>query len=404
MTQRKWTTTRRGFLAGAAGLVVQQGVSAITRHRTRGANNRIQIGLIGCGYRGGQLLDNLHSLETSGADVTIDAVCDAHEPRRRHSAKRYRATEVRRWEDLVTRSEIDAVIIATPDHSHAPMAIAALQAGKDVYCEAPLGLRLEEAAQVCRMARETDRVFQLGIEECSQAQWHAARGQVQKGVLGKLRWSQAVDQRNARGIAAPPALHSNVDSHNLDWDAFLGTAPKHRFDGDRFLHWKDYGTYSRGVAAASQLHLLAPLLIALGPETPESVTAMGGNFTHAPSHAPDTLISTIRYPSGHSVVLHTSTANTNHHAPIIRGEDAAIELQGQSLRVTDERIGHANPPSRVVEVPEARPSHFEDWLNCLRTRATCTCPPSLAYKTQVAVHMALDACRRQSTVSAHALA
>jgi len=406
--------TRRRFLAlstAAGAMATQQpgAVAAISQDKVAGANSRICVGLIGCGRRGTALLDVLLRLAQEGAPLEVAGVCDVFKPQLARARALSGAAGYHRWEELVARSDVDAVLIATPTHWHAPMTLAALDASKDVYCERPMALNQADALAVQQRARESGRVVQIGVERSSAGQWHRARGVIEAGHIGALRWIQAASKRGAAGQAPPAAARATVSPGTLDWQNFLGAAPQRPFDPDRFLGWRKYWDYSGGPAIEDHYDALAPILVATGVQTPRRVSSAGGIYVQDGREVPDALVTNIEYPGGHTVVLLASPGYSRAAAPMIRGQEANIECRGYYLQITPEsgyaerfkeRFGKENR-RRMLGV--RRPGHLENWLDCIRTREACVCSPDLGYATQVAVSMAAEAYREGKAILGEAV-
>ncbi|HQH74021.1 MAG TPA: Gfo/Idh/MocA family oxidoreductase, partial [bacterium] len=178
--------SRRSFLsASAAGLgLVAQGMPA---RRVLGASQRVRIGMIGLGGRGSDLFRMVLRRAGDQNDVEVAALCDVY--RKRLNAAAEHAPEAKTYlhhQELLERNDLDAVFIATPDHWHAPLTLAAMQSGKDVYCEKPMTLHWEDAKEVARQARELNRVLQIGVQALSWSKWYKVKEIVDRGMLGKI--------------------------------------------------------------------------------------------------------------------------------------------------------------------------------------------------------------------------
>ena len=245
------TVSRRHFLAlaavTAAGCATKTSVTPEVTRRPAPTGKPIRIGVIGCGMRGMQLINAVCLSQPSSA--VIAAVCDAYAPRRIQAQKVSGADVCPAWEQLVARTDIEAVIIATPDHWHAPMAIAAMDAGKDVYCERPMALTIEEAKAFRDSAVRTKRVVQIGAQEALESRWIIARSLLQDNAVGTLRWSQADGGIGPRERQSPdwhPSSAEQATPETLDWKAFLGNAPERAFEPQRFFNGANTGIIHSG--------------------------------------------------------------------------------------------------------------------------------------------------------------
>ena len=219
------SVTRRAFTTRAA-----IAATAASYARIRGANESIGIGVIGLGN-----ISRGHLQEfTQRPDSRITAVCDIYAPRLDAGVTQTGARGYRRFEDLIHAPDVDAVIICTPDHWHAPMAIAAMKAGKDVDVEKPMSLTIAEARKMVRTARETRRILAVDSEHMAHGIWEPSRSLVKAGLLGKILWSQTSRSRNTREPPFNYAIDESASPDNLDWEAFLGqraeSGPSRRSD------------------------------------------------------------------------------------------------------------------------------------------------------------------------------
>jgi len=351
-----------------------------------------------------ELLAEVGRCARGGAAVRIAAVCDVFEPRRERARAITQAAAHHHWREVVARTDVDAVIVATPDHWHAAMAVAAMEAGKDVYCERPMALRIEEARAFRDSAQHTGRVVQIGAQRTSEAQWRLARELVRAGMVGKVLWGQDNGGRGSTTAEWGRTLESGVDRATVDWEAFLGNAPKRPFCPERFLRWRHYRDYSAGLAASLCFDHLAPVLSAIGPDSPERVSAAGGIWIHDGRELPDTLIVTAEYRNGHTIVIASSTAGAGGMPAVIRGSKAAMHIRGgRVILMPEDALGaylherHDGAGARTYR-GRHRPGHLANWLDCIRTRQPCVCDPELGYRTMAAIRMSVDAYRKGKTL------
>ncbi|MBM4086037.1 MAG: Gfo/Idh/MocA family oxidoreductase, partial [Planctomycetes bacterium] len=308
-------------------------------------HDRIQLGVIGCGAAGTQHIRKLVEMaEKKEENVAIPAVCDIYEPRKDRAKQLCGAKVFDDHRKLLEVKELDAILIATPNHWHAQMILDALEAGKDVYCEEPMTLYLDEAKAVHRMAIRTQRVVQVGSVACSDERWERARELIQAGKLGKVVWSQMSAACNSpQGVwnapleqEAYPGTPSSPGT--LDWDRFLGPAPRCSFDPERYFRFRKFWDYSGGPATELFPQALHALLKALGEEFPRRVAVAGGAFALRDQEVPDTLQMIADYPSEHSIVLTACLANEQGLPTLIRGHEATLYLNPKDVTVRPERI------------------------------------------------------------------
>jgi predicted dehydrogenase len=393
--------SRRDFLrtsgrgaAGAAAALLAKRVSA----DALGANNRINLGLIGCGGRGRALFSDIVARSKKpDAGVAAVAVSDVYDVRRESARKLCGGKAFKDYRRLLDERDVDAVVIATPDHWHARMSIDAADAGKDIYCEKPMTYTVAEAKKVARVIGDKKRVMQVGVQSCSEDIWWQARKLVRRKAIGKLLWTQSGVSRNS----IPPRrdwnyypIDRNAGPHNIDWSAFLGNAPKRPYDPDRFFRWRKFWDYSGGIATDLFYHRLGHLQIALGPEFPKRVVASGGIYVFHDRETPDTFHMMIDYPSDHTVVLLGSQANRHKVPEIIRGHKATICFEPPGLILRPEREFEKEIEELTVE-PQPRPGHMDNFLGCIRSREKPHCNEVIGYRVMVAMGMGVRAYREQ---------
>lgn len=345
---RMGTYTRRDVGSRAA-----LAVAAASYKRILGANGVIGIGVIGLGnISRGHL-----SAFTANADSRVAAVCDIYAPRLDAGVTRTGARGYRRYEDLLADKDVDAVIICTPDHWHAPMAIAAMQAGKDVDVEKPMSLTIDEARRMVRTARETQRILAVDSEHMAHGIWEPARKLVGAGLLGKLLWSQTSRSRNTREPPWNYPIDEGASPDNLDWEAFLGSAPRIPFSKERFFRWRRYRDYSGGIATDLFYHHVTPLVHVLGREFPVRAVSAGGHSVVPESvmEVPDVFVIALDFPSRHTLVCSGSLQNAVELPIVVRGNEANIHFEGGHLR-----------PNRIRLVPE------EPYIDGFKERVAAT--------------------------------
>lgn len=391
MTSRN-RVSRRSFLLAAAAVPF----SAAATERIPGANERIRIGMIGCGQRGMELMDRLTQGPVSHL-AEISAVCDVFKPHRDRAATLFSARAFSRWEDLASSRDVDAVVICTPDHWHAPIAVGAMQCGKDVYCELPMALCLKDAKSVRDTAAATGRVLQVGADTAGHGRWEQGRHLVQSSAIGKVVWCQG-DYPGCDN-ASRPAPPGRIDHDTLDWTAFSGR-PDTALDPERFVSWNKYWEYSGGPFVARYAEELAGLLTAVGLDLPERVSAAGGVYADDGRETPDCFVMTAEYADGHTIVLASSLGQGRVQYPIIRGTHGTMELHPDGVSVIADMNGLPSQAPRKRDLAsEASVDLVADWLDAIRSRRKGLCDEQLAYAITVPVCMALEAYHGRTTLA-----
>ncbi|MEO7651347.1 MAG: Gfo/Idh/MocA family oxidoreductase, partial [Bryobacteraceae bacterium] len=325
---------RRSFMNGVAGLSValptlKAAVRPPARSRVIGANDRINVGVIGVGGRGTFVAGQFAKAgETNPCQIV--AVCDAYQKRVNANKAKHNCDGTLDYREVLGRPDVDAVIVATPDHWHARIALEAMDKGKDVYLEKPMCHTIDEARQLVTTVRETKRVLQVGSQTTSGQQWHKAKEAIGNGMIGKMLLSQGSYHRNSiegewnwpiDAEAGPDGKGENY----IDWKMWLGSATKRPFDADRFFRFRKYWDYSGGIATDLFFHVAAPMNICWGEaQFPHKVMASGGIYEFHDREVPDTFHLIAEYAKGFSVVLTSSMANSQHIPGLIRGHGASL--------------------------------------------------------------------------------
>ncbi|MEO7141987.1 MAG: Gfo/Idh/MocA family oxidoreductase [Bryobacteraceae bacterium] len=410
MSDEKQSFDRRDFLKGASGVGVTLGLAksafagrgAKMSNRVIGANDRIQVGVVGVGGRGSSDANSFERFgEQNNNACKIVAVCDVYAKRKRVAAERHKCEGYQDYRELLARNDIDAVVVATPDHWHAQVALDAMDRGKDVYCEKPMCHTNEQARQMVNTVRETKRILQVGSQTTSADQWWEAKKAIADGMIGKMIMSQGSYHRNSRDgewnypIDANAGPEGQGDDY-IDWKMWLGPAPKRAFDADRFFRFRKYWDYSGGIATDLFYHVVAPLNICWDkPQMPARVSALGGIYGgpafEMKREVPDTFNLLADYAEGHCLVLSSSMANSQHIPGLIRGHEGTIIMveHGMFERATPfitvrpevvGRRGHAPEPinpdykfgTKEFTIPvkqgDMMAAHIDNFLHCMRTR------------------------------------
>jgi predicted dehydrogenase len=283
------TTTRRHFLASAAGagVVAAQNVSP---------NDRVRIALIGAGGQGSG--DTRNALNVGG--VELAAVADIYDGRLKRAREVWgeQVFTTRDYREVLARKDVDAVFVATPDHWHSAIAIDAMNAGKDVYCEKPMVQQLSQGAQMIEAQKRTGRIVQVGSQRVSSIVYAKAKEMLSSGAIGELNMVEAWVDRNSAIGAWQYSIPPDASPANIDWDRFLGQAPKVPFEPVRLFRWRNYRDYGTGVPGDLFVHLISGLHFATGALGPHRVYATGAlRFWKDGRDVPDVMIALYDYPT-----------------------------------------------------------------------------------------------------------
>lgn len=258
------------------------------------ANDNIQIALIGSGGMGqGDIKDALLN-----PGVKIVAAADIYDGRRKRMEEAYPGIlTTRDYREVLARKDVDAVVIATPDHWHATISIDALNAGKDVYCEKPMIQKIDEGKRVIEAHKKSGRIFQVGSQYASALSFQKIRELLEQGAIGELNMVEAWLDRNTAMGAWQYSIPPDASPSNVDWDRFLGNAPKRPFEPIRLFRWRNYTDYGTAVAGDLYVHLLTGLHTATRSLGPKRIYSTGGlRYWKDGRDTPDTQLGIIEYP------------------------------------------------------------------------------------------------------------
>jgi predicted dehydrogenase len=264
----------------------------------RSANDTIQIALIGAGGMG----QGDAELATSLPGVKLVAACDCYDGRLTHMKEVYGpgTFTTRDYREIVARKDIDAVIIATPDHWHSRISVDCLDSGKHVYCEKPMVHAISEGKSVIDAQARSGKVFQVGSQYRSALTYLKARELFQSNVIGQLNSVEAWLDRNSAIGAWEYSIPLDANLQTCDWKQFQGNAPQRPWDPARFFRWRNYRDYGTGVAGDLFVHLLTGLHTVTGSLGPTRVYATGGTRYWMDRDVPDVMLATLDYPKANA--------------------------------------------------------------------------------------------------------
>jgi len=381
---------RREFVAGGT-------LTALGARRAIGANDRIGIGLIGCGHRGVQALLKEALTHREPANIEVRAVCDIWRQRRDEAAAAVKAAAgvdarpLKAYRELLALKEIDAVIIATPDHQHATMLTDAVRAGKDAYVEKPLAMEMRELLACYDTVKKTDRIVQMGTQIRSLPSSMAAKQFVTGGGLGQV--FKIEQERNA----IRPYWHQygerKVDEADTDWRAFLFNRKSRPWDADQYAAWYGHRDFSRGPHANLMVHFIDLAHHITGAQFPRRVVTLGGTYRWKDARsAPDSVETILEYDD--FLVRYSSAFGTGHGNYLkffgTRGTLDAGNWSGKPFQILTQ--GAEDPLPADARIPEVESDpHMLNWLKCLRTRQQPNAPIEAGLSHSVAVILSDEA-------------
>lgn len=378
---------------GAAGAMAARAYGQV-----KGAGERLRIGVIGCGGMAGGHMKTLVRMREAD-NLEIAAVCDVYEKRAEKAAQDTGGKIVKDYRALLEDKDIDYVLIATPEHWHYRMIMDALDAGKHVYSEKPMTQTSEQARKVAAKVKETGRKLQVGVQGMSDDSYEAAWQYVKDGTLGNVVMAQIDYSRNyVDEFWAYPIDGEARPGVNLDWKAWLGSAPKRPWDPRRYFRWRHYWDYSGGIASDLFVHRVTRIIKALNLTFPERAAGSGGTFQfkESPAEVPDTFNVLLEYP-GTQVLLVSTMANDTPVEHALRGHKATLKFNAKGFTIEPQRAFAKEMKPIVYEKRGAEniELHHRNLQNAIRTNEPLKCDAMLGYYGVVACEMGVQSFRRR---------
>ncbi len=430
MTNNPDSTSRRAFLntataataslatvAAAAQKTIKPGVTARSAARIVGANDRIHLGMIGVGGMGTVHLQAFMKQTDEEKDIQVVAISDIYTRRKQRArdiAKLSDKDVHHDYHDLLARNDVDAVLIAAPDHWHGQMALDALAAGKDVYLEKPMTHKLDEAKALVDAVKKYNRILQVGNQGLSAPGTHRSKELIDAGEIGQVLCAQATSARNSLLGEWNYRVEADGNAENIDWKRWLGSAPGRPFSADRYFRFRKYWDYSGGIATDLFFHSLGPILYPMGAQFPTRVSASGGIYVHKDREVPDTYSTIIEYPNFY-IEMSGSMANAGmgqYHKQAIYGHKGTLVIDRNQVLVYPEtypelrqrsQAEQPKAPAKVFELPpvtpqrDARTPHTTNFFSCVRSRKQPNAPAELGYQIIAAIKLGVYAYREGKT-------
>jgi predicted dehydrogenase len=406
-----------GTVAGGRSVEAARQTRAAARGRVIGANDRINVGFVGCGGRMNTHIRRIMERSKDRSDVQAVAVNDIWD-KRKERARAATSVDERSvhhdYRELCARPDVDVVVISSPDHWHHAHAMEALRNGKDVYLEKPMTYTLDEAREIAETVKAGGRILQVGSQYTSMDHFWKAKKAIQDGLLGEVVWASGGfgRNRNQRGEWNYP-IDPDATEKTLDWKAFLGPAPKRAFDPERYFRWRKYWDYSGGIATDLFYHTVSPLLLAIGGDFPFRVTSSGGIYLQKDREVPDTFFMNVDYPKwtmqlacsvgsgvGAPLVIHGSQAT------LFIGQNSESLVNTQMEIVPDQeyrgefakKTGAETLKVDVQPAPRGSHPHMDNFLDCVRSRQEPNLPARLGYQAMAAIAMGVQAYRQHEVL------
>jgi predicted dehydrogenase len=391
----KNSVSRRTFLQTTGVLAAATTWNASSYARVIGANDRIRIGFIGVGGMGNAHLDAINALKESN-NLEVLAVADLWKIRAEAGAKKVQAPQtLTDYRKLLDIKEIDYVTIATPEHWHAKATIDAFDAGKAVYCEKPMTHTIPQAQAVMAKQKETALPLQIGVQAMSDDSYRTAGEAIRAGKLGQVVQAQIeyVRRYAEQGPWRDPSIHDDTTKPaDLDWDSWLGDAPKVAWNPHHYFEWRNYAAYSGGICTDLFIHRITRIMKACDLLYPRRVVGMGGIWQWPDGRdLPDNFEMICEYPRGMTVYVLGTMSNRVGIDHLIRGYRATLYFTptGWVIKDKDDKVldEHKKTGGEDIHL------HHTNLHNHLRSGEALNCPAELGMAGVAAVCMANESWR-----------
>ncbi len=362
-------TTRRTALKTTAAW------TALSYSHIFGANDRIRIGGIATGGRCRYLLTLLKDLPAN----ELVTLCDVYAPRREEARAKIapHAAIATDFRAILDRKDVDAVVIGSPDHWHVPMSLAAIAAGKDVYCEKPVTHDPAEADQLIAAVEGSNRIFQAGTQQRSWDHFQRARELVTGGALGQVNLIQTYWYQNYIARGKPPEM----DLGKLDWKAWLGSAPARPFDITRYTTWRWFWDYGGGSLTDLYSHWVDVIHWFMNSSDIETAQAVGRKAVRTDWECPDTVSAAFIYKPGFQTTFDgLMTGSLDGGGLVFRGTKALLRLNRDGYwlypegAVAAELTRYPDPLEQRRSTGDGTRTHLQNWLDCIKSRAVPNAP------------------------------
>jgi predicted dehydrogenase len=362
--------------------IIAGGLTALASTRVLGANDTLRIGVIGAGGR----MNDLLNAADKATNYQIVAVSDVYAPRR--DAVKLRSSGIAtthvNYHELLDQ-QLDAVLIASPDHWHVRMAVDALSAGKDVYLEKPVTHTMEEGAALTRAVRSGKQILQCGMQQRSWSHFRDAIDLIQGGSLGRIPQVRTYWWQNYLAYMS----HKPVDTQALDWKQWLGGAPDQPFTEDRFYLWRWFWNSGGGAMTDLFTHWIDVVHWAMKADQPTYAQILADKYVFKDWDCPDTLQAALRYP-GFDVVYEGAMASSIDDGGLeFRGTEATLKINRSGFSIYREGVpAKNNPVLRADSFQDGTISHMQNFFDCIKSRKEPNAPVETGVSAARAGHIA----------------
>ncbi|MDD2381667.1 MAG: Gfo/Idh/MocA family oxidoreductase [Mariniphaga sp.] len=389
---------RQGALVASGLSVLPESLTILSKGKSKGANDRIRIGIIGCGSRGNKLYLNGIQKHATTMNADIVALCDPWRLSREQADAKvsehfgHNTKQFVSYRDMLEMKDLDAVMIASPDHLHTLHLEAVAKAGKHVYVEKPLAMEMDKLISATDAVKESGVVVQIGTQLRSLPGINGAREAFSRGEIGKL--SRVEECRNSSRPYWYGYLRE-VKEEDVDWKEFLNDRPWRPFNADMYSAWYGYYDFSHGPIPNLGAHFIDIVHFVTGAGFPESCVCLGGTFTWNDEHkftAPDCIQATWIYPEGFLVSSSNNLGNGKGSVRNFYGDKGMIRMSNWNepfVNAEGSPRGDSSLKGERAVAHVEKPDHFLNWLQCIRNNEKTIAPIEAGYQHAVAVLMAM---------------
>lgn len=408
--------TRRTFVRSTAAALA----AAPAAFQARGANDRLNLGIIGVGSRGYYLGQRFYAAKIPNAQIGY--VCDVFDEFVSRASDLVETfgenlpKSTKNYHDMLADDSIDAVIIATPEHLHQRMTLDAIAAGKNIYVEKPLSHTIEEGEEVLAAARKSTSVIQVGTQNRSNSLYHLAKDLIDQGMVGDVHYVRAFWYRNS--LPDDPswryAIPKGANADTVDWPAFLGSAPERPFNPQRYRQWRLYWDYSGGISTDLLVHQTDIVNYLCSKHVPASCMASGGIYRWTDPdddrEVPDCLSALYEYPDNFHINYSCYLGNEQYgYGEQIMGNDGTIEVMNRQYLNFYPEAYNGRPPDHMTSRREMKmylpnndnvavEAHIRNWLEAVRGEAELVAPVEIGEEAAITGHLATLSFRNSKMV------
>lgn len=409
-------TSRRKFIktAGVALTAAPAVVPAL------GANNKLKVAWIGTGTRGNYLMQRYFAVPSNKEEADVVAVCDAYKGHLARSADLIQSNGGKPpklyadYKELLKDPSIDAVVIATPEHLHYPMFMAAIKAGKNIYVEKPLAHTIEQGEEMVAAWKKSGKVVQVGTQNRSNSLYQKAKEMVDQGMIGDIHYVRAYWYRNSldNDPAWRYAIPPDAAPTNTDWDRFLEGTTKRPFDKQRFYQWRLYWDYSGGISTDLLVHQTDITNFVCGRTVPSTCMASGGiyRWVNDDRDVPDTFSALYEYPDRFHINYSSYFGNDHYgYGENFMGNEGTIEVLNRQILNFYPETFRGKAPEKIkarkevhIELPgndnKAVEAHIRNFIEAVEGKAQVIASPVIGQQAAISGHLATLSYRNNKKV------